>query len=271
MLSSAGSGLLATAVLFLSQVASGQVQDSDPTHAGQIEFPDADSLPSRTLERLQLYHRFQTSQAPSNWIKRGDLVVEGTDSSELRFEPSESSWDDLALPETLETVRQGHEWDAPRYELSVRTSALVDDAAATFVSIDLCELFSTEPTKTLEETLVLHVARDDPEMRSIGVQYSTRRSDNACRLKSDDVRARARFALKDRLHARIERAQIIPTPQLPQPVESKTRVQVDKDGKVIPPAPPKSFLQKYWMYILPAVVFVLIGGGGADEAGAAKK
>ncbi|KAJ3330943.1 hypothetical protein HDU76_004451 [Blyttiomyces sp. JEL0837] len=40
-----------------------------------------------------------------------------------------------------------------------------------------------------------------------------------------------------------------------------------KDGK---PEKPQSFLQKYWMYLIPIVVIMLMGGGGEEPAPAKK-
>jgi len=59
-------------------------------------------------------------------------------------------------------------------------------------------------------------------------------------------------------------------PKAPEPVLSSP-VVVNPDGQLPVQEPEKSFLQKYWIYILP-IVFILFtsggaGGGGQQEGG----
>lgn len=57
--------------------------------------------------------------------------------------------------------------------------------------------------------------------------------------------------------------------------ENKGEIKVGADGKVVPPAAEKSFIQKYWLYIVPALIIIMMSGGeepGKEgTASAAKK
>lgn len=49
-----------------------------------------------------------------------------------------------------------------------------------------------------------------------------------------------------------------PEPLLKKPVPMK-------DNKVVEPEPQKSFIQKYWMYIVPFLLLMLVSGGGGEQ------
>lgn len=51
--------------------------------------------------------------------------------------------------------------------------------------------------------------------------------------------------------------------------DPKNPIKVGADGKVIAPPPEKSFIQKYWIYIVPVLVIMMMGGG--EEAAAPPK
>jgi len=60
-------------------------------------------------------------------------------------------------------------------------------------------------------------------------------------------------------------------PSLPEQAQEQTPVQIDKEGKVVPPPKPKSFIQKYWLYIVPVLIVLMMGGGAEDEQKGGKK
>ncbi|GAA5955305.1 hypothetical protein JCM3765_003276 [Sporobolomyces pararoseus] len=250
--------------------------------------PTSFNLPSR-VETLKLYHRFTyplTASSPSDtseWIERGEISVTTSQSPEeevqprVEYEQLESAWEGIEVPTKLEE-NGSNELGGVRYEVSIRKIDQGSEEAG-FVSIPSCQLFSKSPGTTLNEKIVLHSSTSSSPSGSPtsfnGFQYSTS-GETACKL-SEAERSKTQFGIsgKENLEIEIRQAFIIPTPILPEQVESKTPVQLDKQGKVIPPPKPKSFIQKYWLYIVPVLIVLMMGGGPEEEqkggGGGAKK
>lgn len=83
--------------------------------------------------------------------------------------------------------------------------------------------------------------------------------------KGGDTISKIDYARDDKLNdddevkVHVQKQRIGPQPQLKEPVK------LDDDGKLPPEEEaPKTFLQKYWMYILPLVLFMMASGGGAQ-------
>ncbi|GAA6060385.1 hypothetical protein JCM10212_004638 [Sporobolomyces blumeae] len=241
---------------------------------------------------LTVYHRvgsFSTHASrpaagrSDRWTERGQFTIDW-DSNTASYAATARSidWDDLEKSLTR-SVRDsdgdGARTEgprAPRYEIKVggRSELADGDDETGWATVDPCRLFSTSPS-TFSERFTLHFAPSSPVVtddagprRFVGFDYSTTSagSELACGTEGPFKRDGLELGFKSRhdVSATIVDPVVLETPTLAVPLETEARVQVDKDGKVVAPPPPKSFLQKYWMYILPAVVFVLIGGGSEE-------
>jgi len=152
-----------------------------------------------------------------------------------------------------------------------------------------CQLIAKTPGAKLQETIVLH---SSPNSRSFnGFKYSIHGAQDACTSEGREV-SPVRFEIEGRrpLEIKIEKAFAIPRyvidprpsatililsvrcrPSLPEQAQEQTPVQIDKEGKVVPPPKPKSFIQKYWLYIVPVLIVLMMGGGAEDEQKGGKK
>ncbi|KAM0793070.1 hypothetical protein ACM66B_000555 [Microbotryomycetes sp. NB124-2] len=57
----------------------------------------------------------------------------------------------------------------------------------------------------------------------------------------------------------------------PPSVDQAQNVRVDADGKVLPPPAQKSFIQKYWMYIVPVLLLLMLSPPEEQQKGGGKQ
>ncbi|GAA5983278.1 hypothetical protein JCM11641_002247 [Rhodosporidiobolus odoratus] len=247
------------------------------------------SSPPPPTRSLVVYHRFTFSTLDStptfslpstsgdNWVERGRVDI--SSGGVGTFESTGQPWDGLVAPQNAA------EWQAggkERYQVAVKDEAGED---LSFVSVDPCTLY-TASTEPLQEQLTLSwspfpsadSSSANPEGHFTGAldyHTSTTSLSPACDASaSAKERAKWVFAPSRRevgkLEVKLERPAAVVVDEPPRPAQPKEQqpVRLDKDGKILPPPKEKSFIQKYWMYIVPVLLVMLMTGG--EEQGAGK-
>ncbi|GAA5862824.1 hypothetical protein JCM8547_006560 [Rhodosporidiobolus lusitaniae] len=268
-----------------------------------LVFAQAASAKSTAARSLTVYHRFVFSTAsettPSafsetDWVERGHIEVADGEVV-ASFVSSVEGWKGLAAPlRASEWAGNDKQIGEERYQIAVRDKEdSVDEMS--FISVDPCILYTSGPSAVFEEHFTLSWSPSSSSFSSSpsnsftgAVDYRTSTSVNspACNLKSS-AKERSKFefaplkqkAGEEKVVVKLQRPLAI-QPEAPvqaaKPKEQQP-VQVDKDGKILPPPKEKSFIQKYWMYIVPALLIIMIGGGeppaeeGKGGGGGAKK
>ncbi|GAA6043559.1 hypothetical protein JCM8097_001225 [Rhodosporidiobolus ruineniae] len=233
------------------------------------------------------------TEAPADptWIERGRIEVaqEGWDGA--AFAELAGAWDALdGLKEGLNALPEG-----ARYQVAVRDPAWGGDAGTDevlpFVSVDPCKLY-TLPARSLDEHFALSFLPSSSSSEVEGAvslfsgafDYRTSTADDsgACTRGEAGEKERGKYVLgvggkagekkSGRVTVGIERSREIKAEEVSRPVRPKEQkqqqpVQLDKDGKIIPPPVEKSFIQKYWIYIVPALLIIAFSGGDAPAEG----
>jgi len=161
------------------------------------------------------------------------------------------------------------------------------DTGFALTSFPLCALEASSDSGVLEEYLNIWVRRSgtglgEQEGQSIhnlqldllGIQWSSSLSTSTAVWCEEDVRNapeggsvwRAKLDMLARHHGSSHIKVSVREPErLPEPVLTAYQIQkapeVLPDGTVKPAPPEKSWLAKYWIYILPVVIMLVLGGG----------
>ncbi|SCZ96443.1 BZ3501_MvSof-1269-A2-R1_Chr1-3g02114 [Microbotryum saponariae] len=229
------------------------------------------SLASSVLSATQshpLYHRFQPQRGPSpagfseEWYQRGVVHVDTEaetawfdDSSSLSGDGSTSKWwriEQVPFPQGVQ-------------ERVVYQVAVGEDQA-TVISVD-----SVRSAPTIRLSLHSQACRDKQEIQRVLVldilgdellstRYETNTIHEGCLWKEgrgEWVRGPGHDGPS--MEVTIQRP-VRPEGPVFKPVDPDEHIVVGEDGKIVPPPPEKGFLAKYWMYILPVVVLLMMGG-----------
>ncbi|BGP12953.1 hypothetical protein JCM10213_006592 [Rhodosporidiobolus nylandii] len=250
-----------------------------------ISYVSADEPPPP--RHLTVYHRFAdasysvaqdfslSATGKHGWVERGQIEIVGGE--EATFVPSPDAWEGFVAPLNAGERNDDAGEHDQRYQLAVRDAAWGDEGEVSFVSVEPCTLYS-KPSSPLSEHLTLSwtsPSADIPSSFGGALAYRTSSSieSSACD-RSASAKERARFTLeglkKAKVEVRLERPAAVELkkpahPELPK--DQQKPVVLDKDGKIIPPPKEKSFIQKYWMYIVPVLLIILLNGGEAPQEG----
>ncbi|GAA6005602.1 hypothetical protein JCM10207_005266 [Rhodosporidiobolus poonsookiae] len=243
---------------------------------------------------LTVYHRFASPEPArfslSNpnahgWVARGWIQVVRPDAADgvlladtvprAYFTERPDAWDGLVAPQRAgEWAREGKRTGGERYEVAVRgprwEGGPDSGERLPFVSVDACHLY-TSSSPPLEEHLTLSWSSspDGSFTGAIGYRTSTSAQDAPCRLDATEKELSASAfgperdgGRQSRVSVRLETPREVVYEQPAKPAQPKEQqpVTLDEDGKIIPPPKEKSFIQKYWMYIVPAVLILLMSG-----------
>ncbi|GAA5831776.1 hypothetical protein JCM11251_003875 [Rhodosporidiobolus azoricus] len=254
-------------------------------------------------------HSFSPREV-GKWYERGRIDIEGEEAS---FVPSHDAWLAFDAPRTAAyQQKNAAQVGGERYQVAVRDPAWSgtggEEGELSFVSVDpvlypslhvyrhqvtdeddmQCKLYIS-PSADLDEFLTLSWA-SSPTHGGVflgALSYRTSTSDDspACDLKASE-KERKKYVFgpkkeeKGKMVVKLARAQEIKPQEPVRPKQAKEQqpVQLDEEGKVIPPAPEPGFIKKYWMYIVPVLlVFLMItsdppaGEGGQGGGGGGKK
>ncbi|EUC66335.1 transmembrane protein, putative [Rhizoctonia solani AG-3 Rhs1AP] len=184
---------------------------------------------------VHIHHRIrQPGSEPAPFSHRGTVLLTPTGPS---YSPAGAFRDQLVAWISSSP-------DA-RYDIALETDGNPDDWPRS--SVKLCHL-----TATYEEFLTLHktVSGDifalDYHLDSVPKNGACPHTPSAMYIASTDVQIKSPSPA------------FTPRLRVPPPMSS--------DGKPITPVPEQSFIQKYWMYIVPGLIILLVLPAGPDDA-----
>ncbi|CAE6396161.1 unnamed protein product [Rhizoctonia solani] len=131
-----------------------------------------------------------------------------------------------------------------RYEIALETDGNQDDWPRS--SVKLCHLTSAyEEFLTLHKTVSGDIFALDYHLDSVPKNGGCPHTPSAMYIASTDVQIKSPSPA------------FTPRLKVPPPMGA--------DGQVIKPVPEQSFIQKYWMYIIPALIILLVLPAGPEE------
>ncbi|KAK7060511.1 hypothetical protein VNI00_001276 [Paramarasmius palmivorus] len=203
---------------------------------------------------ISLYHRVHLPNGPqSTFVERGTVNFDESQSnSPIVFRPSASTGEHFSqFAESLQQVPQEH-LDRVLYQVALDRDGINWDIS----SVKWCHVPSAS-----SETIILHATDLAHASTPYAVDYfiSPTPHDGSCPSSST--------AQVNNL-ATLNTTVSIRTPRLPPLPELRTPPPLTPKGEPVKPEPEKSFLEKYWMYILAAVVALMMSGGPPEEAAA---
>ncbi|KAJ4478266.1 hypothetical protein J3R30DRAFT_3702996 [Lentinula aciculospora] len=207
-----------------------------------------------TASNFNIYHRIFSPGAPEfPFVQRGV-----TDDS--HFQPSSSlsqQW--LDFENVLEGLLSTPEVDLGRvlYQVALESEGADRDIS----SVKLCHI----PLIT-SESIILHTPHSAQINTPYAIDYFVAPipDDGTCpRLSSGPAALPSPFHALSKLNTTIihRPATLPPLPQL------RTPPQLTAEGAPVQPPPEKSFVQKYWMYIVAVLFALMMTSGGAEEEG----
>ncbi|KAJ4481702.1 hypothetical protein C8J55DRAFT_512348 [Lentinula edodes] len=203
---------------------------------------------------VNIHHRIFVPGAPElPFVERG--VIDN-----LRFQPSSTlsqHW--LDFETALEDLLSTPEVDLGRvlYQVALEREGADRDIS----SVKLCHI----PLIT-SESIILHTPHLAQNNAPYAINYFVTPipDDGACpRLGSGLVSLPSPFQALSKLNTTIIHK---PATQPPQP-QLRTPPQLTAEGAPVQPPSEKSFVQKYWMYIVAVLFALLMTGGGPEEEG----
>ncbi|KAL8283246.1 hypothetical protein RQP46_006024 [Phenoliferia psychrophenolica] len=221
----------------------------------QLSLPTAATASSRlSTHTLPLYHRIvslSSEAAFPPWVKRGVIHVDAhADEAWLGEGTGENEFEALG--------------PGDRYQIAVRGRGDEGegDEGLSIVVADSCVLFHA-PSRLFNETLALYFT-PAPAHEFVHLRYLTNAVEGCATPAANDGGWLERGG-PSIMDVRIDRG------MEPEPIRWKevTPIVVGEDGKVVPPPREKGFVEKYWMYILPVVLIMLLTGGEEEGAPAA--
>lgn len=214
------------------------------------------------VKEFTLYHRAFHPTAPLiQYSKRGQLILDPINQPSFRSSPTFAK-DLLSFGQTLRD--SGVNLDAAFYQIALERENDVSEAHWDISVVKICHLRDASA-----ETIILHT--NDPHgIRPYALDYfvSPVPHDGACpkpkTAKSSNLNLTPLHVFAenvDKLNSTI----IIRTSHVPPLPELKAPPPLNPQGQVEPPVPEKTFLQKYWVYIVVGLIALMLSGGGDEE------
>ncbi|KAK0551600.1 hypothetical protein OC845_002117 [Tilletia horrida] len=234
---------------------------------------------SPLVSHYTLFHRSLSTAAgntASSWAPRAHITLTVRSTALEPYLPPLATYEDLLAAAGGEgSVQSGPLGKAEHaqpwsdwYQLALvpgegsQAQAHVRKDEGLLTSAKKCHLVSTSPT--LEDDLVLHLASSgSPIAISYSVPGLVLNSD-ACPLPQSGPYAK-RWTVIEGVNTTVsvQVPSVAPEPPLRAPIPVK------EDGTPEVPPPEKSFLQKYWMYLLPILIIMFIPAE-AEHSGSAE-
>ncbi|KAE8218560.1 hypothetical protein CF319_g7587 [Tilletia indica] len=230
-----------------------------------------------------LFHRSLSSAGNSGesaWQPRAQITLVDRTTSLEPYLPPSASYEDLLSSGSGGSVRDGPIGKAEQaqglsdyYQLllvqgtGTEAARQADDEAGPLTSVKKCHLVST--SSTLRDVLALHLPSSiagrsrSPTAISYSVPGLVLGSD-ACPLPQSGPYAK-RWTEVEGVNTTIR----VGSPVIAAEPPMRAPIPVKEDGTPDTPPPPKSFLQKYWMYLLPLLILMFIPSE-AEHSGSAE-
>ncbi|KAK9899935.1 hypothetical protein P389DRAFT_165023 [Cystobasidium minutum MCA 4210] len=200
---------------------------------------------------IDIWHRVipyasGATETDPSWSKRGRISMQG----------GQATW--LSTEKDAFATLSADEGDLYQIGFEARHSPLDSGVVITnFVSVPECHLH-TESAGPLKDTITLNVQSREDCAKPVHLSYKVHGAQvTRCQPGSR--------ATSFNTTIRLSYPDTIASPRLHQPV----MVNYQPDGTVKEPEPEKSFIQKYWMWIVPILLLLMTSGGGGEEEGAA--
>ncbi|KAF8663499.1 hypothetical protein AX16_001067 [Volvariella volvacea WC 439] len=220
-------------------------------------------LPALAAEYAQysVYHRLYHPLLPHlQFRQRGSLHTGAS-----AFLPAPSLYYDLVS--FLDPLREANfSPDTVLYQVALDPHGNADEAAWDISSVKLCHL-----GHVANETFVLHTT-DPQNGRAYALDYfvSPLPHDGACSTPARKNRPE-NPSMDPELHivakniANLNASVIVRGTRMPPFPELRTPPPLTPEGQPVQPVPEKTFLQKYWMYIVVFLVVVVLSPAGEEE------
>ncbi|TFK55906.1 hypothetical protein OE88DRAFT_1652428 [Heliocybe sulcata] len=198
----------------------------------------------------RLFHRVHHAslQPPLAFSERGSLLVAN---SIAALEQSETYAVDLA---EFASVLEEHP-DA-MYQVAMEREGDKDETHWDISSVKACHL-----PHTTSETIVLHISPYDRKPFSLDYFVSPIPRDGSCPKTKASAGSSSSIAFRPfgNVTVLLREASSPPRPEL------RTPPPLTPQGEPVKPPVEKSFVQKYWIYIVALLLALLIAPGGSDE------
>ncbi|GLB33940.1 hypothetical protein LshimejAT787_0108240 [Lyophyllum shimeji] len=217
------------------------------------------SLVAAETTQLRLFHRLHhPGAAQAQFSERGTLLI--ADDHTVTFQLSSSFAKDLfSFSEALHTVKDK---DLLLYQVALEREGDAGEAQWDISSVKACHL-----PKSTAEAIHLHTLDlDNPKPYAIDYFVSPVPHDGACQ-KSSPKRSTAKSVPLQTFEsfANVNSTVVLKSPRFPPLPQLTTPPVLSPEGEPVVPVPEKTFLQKYWMYIVGFLLITLLTGGGEEE------
>ncbi|KAF8745971.1 hypothetical protein AX14_004265 [Amanita brunnescens Koide BX004] len=199
---------------------------------------------------ISIHHRLFHPKASSfEYAPRAQLPLD----SAPPFSPSLS--DDIS--QQIRSLQDlSLDLDNALYQVALQRDGDQSDSQWDISSVKLCHLLHAT-----SDTIVLHTKGDD--VHAIDYFVSPVLHNGACPKRKGKKR---RGATPATFSATSLNTTVITYSHKTSPLpELRTPPTLTTDGEPVKPVPEKTFLQKYWMYLVPLLIVLLISGGPEDD------
>ncbi|KAF8812568.1 hypothetical protein BYT27DRAFT_7207897 [Phlegmacium glaucopus] len=210
---------------------------------------------------VNLYHRvFHPSMSDLPYVHRASISF-SPDSIPIVVPSPQLSDVLVSFSEMLESLQHT---DGALYQLALQHEGDASNALWDLSSVKICHL-----DKASSETLILHLPNSqDKNPFALDYFVSPIPHDGSCRephkskkgpTPSISLRSFANNIQNLNSTILLRRSDLPPLPELHAPPP------LTPEGEVVQPIPQKSFIQKYWLYIVALLLILLLGGGSEEE------
>ncbi|KAG9219013.1 hypothetical protein CCMSSC00406_0001423 [Pleurotus cornucopiae] len=214
-------------------------------------------------ESLRLYHRVYHPIVPElPFALRGTVNI--NDSLLVTFRPSESTSE--SLQQFADSLQPGAvDLHDAQYQVALERAGDTAEAHWDISSVKLCHLENIK-----SESIILHTtAGPDPSPFAIDYFVSPIPLDGSCsklKKRKSDSTALSSFVKKVQL-LMVDTTVTVQRPSLPPLPELRAPPPITQTGEPVVPVPEKSFIQKYWLYIVAVLIALVMSGGPPEEEG----
>ncbi|KAF8076529.1 hypothetical protein FPV67DRAFT_1445161 [Lyophyllum atratum] len=220
------------------------------------------SLVAAEHTQLRLFHRLHhptAAQAP--FSERGTLLIAENNTVSFQFSPSFAK-DLYSFAEALHTVKDN---DLIMYQVALEREGDTNEAQWDISSVKACHLH-----KSVSESIHLHTLDpSSPKPYAIDYFISPVSHDGACpksRSKKSTQHASQSPSFESfESFASVKPTVILKGSRLPPLPQLATPPPISPEGAPVVPLPEKTFLEKYWMYIVGILLVTVLTGGGEEE------
>ncbi|KZP00018.1 hypothetical protein CALVIDRAFT_319679 [Calocera viscosa TUFC12733] len=190
---------------------------------------------------LEVYHRLLTPSSPTAWSLRASLDI------------SQSPPTYALAPSAAETLLEQAVGGEGVYQVALAEEGSREEDWP-FAGVRACHALSAE-----SDTLLLRLS---PSGAPYTLSYALSPAPTSPSCPPSSAAAATLFQ---------NTTIVVQLPDRIPPLALKVPPPLNDEGEIVKPEPEKSFIQKYWMYLLPVMLLLLISPGGEGEGGGARR